>query len=261
MSRSKAIVTVVVALTLVTLMLAEPPGQPVKDPLGRPSTFFTDDTGARAILLVLRKVLGPDAAQQHRAPLDSLGGDGPDTLIVAGPSRPLEPTDEEALDQWLDGGGQLILATQDGWPLSETEDSYLESYGVSQKAVTLSQFSQTLQPDGPSLWLRHAATWEGECEVLFRSQEQVVAIEIPVGEGRIVALADPWILSNDSLKLGDNGLWIVRLVEEWGDGRALFDEFHHGFGERATLFAVMGRFLASPWGWPVGQLALAGLLY
>src|SRR6266705_3647114 len=60
----------------------------------RPSTFFTDPTGARALLLVMKRLL--PSVEQWRRPLNSLAlpshQSAPATLIVAGPDHPTTPT-------------------------------------------------------------------------------------------------------------------------------------------------------------------------
>ena len=83
----------------------------------RPSTFFTDPTGARALLLVMRKLL--PSVEQWRRPLYLLPlpdqADGASTLIVADPGRPISDRESQHLDRWLAAGGQLILLTGNGW--------------------------------------------------------------------------------------------------------------------------------------------------
>src|SRR5438128_9008158 len=61
------------------------------------------------------------SAQQWRRPLNSLtlpsDQSAPGTLLVAGPEKPITQTEAEHLDRWLAEGGQLILATDTGWPV------------------------------------------------------------------------------------------------------------------------------------------------
>ena len=84
--------------------------------LRRPSTFFTDPSGARALLLVMKQLL--PAAEQWRRPFHLLPAPvEASTLIIAGPQRPLGSREVEDLERWLDAGGQLILLTANGWPI------------------------------------------------------------------------------------------------------------------------------------------------
>src|SRR5262249_4453797 len=78
--------------------------------LQRPSTFFTDSSGARAVYLVLQRVL--TSAEQWRFPtteLEQPSRAGASTLIAMGPND-LGQEEAKALDEWIVSGGQLILA-------------------------------------------------------------------------------------------------------------------------------------------------------
>jgi hypothetical protein len=86
-------------------------------------------------------------------------------------------------------------------------------------------------------------------------------VELPVGHGRIVAVADPAMASNGALRRSDNAVWLVGLLTGWSAGRVLFDEYHHGFGQKRGALELVQGFLSTPWGWCVLQLAAAGLLY
>ena len=89
----------------------------------RPSTFFTDDSGARALLVVMQRLF--PGSSQWRQPLFALpiGSQAEQpgaaaTLIVAGPAHPLGPNEATVLLQWVAAGGQLILCAEDGWKIA-----------------------------------------------------------------------------------------------------------------------------------------------
>jgi hypothetical protein len=67
--------------------------------------------------------------------------------------------------------------------------------------------------------------------------------------------------SNEALRRSDNAVWLVSLAAGWGGGGVLFDEYHHGFGQKRSAAALTGAFLMTPWGWCILQIAAAGLLY
>src|SRR5918996_4013106 len=74
-------------LILLATILGSLAGQRSADPfLRRPSTFFTDPSGARALLLVMNQLL--PSAEQWRCPLNLLESptdqSAPSTLVVAG---------------------------------------------------------------------------------------------------------------------------------------------------------------------------------
>jgi hypothetical protein len=293
-------ITAILAVSLLAVLAAvlgalSVPRSP--DPLlKRPSTFFTDESGARALLLVMKQLL--PAAEQWRRPLNLLplpAGDGsPATLIVAGPTRPISPSEADHLDRWLTAGGQLILASGDGWRVSRRLTPQDEEEPGEEAANVLANEAGKAAPEEPTFLSRHAQgiTWSkpggvtneritgslvptGELNVQSRQRfsateaSQVVAsagknalaIEVPVGQGRIVALADPTIVSNRALSQGDNAIWLVTLAAGWRNGKVLVDEFHHGFGTQRGATELTWLFLKTPWGWCVLQIVAAGLLY
>ena len=87
------------AFLILSVLVANLSTPKQSDPVAqRPSTFFTDPTGARALLLIMRRLL--PAAEQWRRPLDQLphaGSDGASSLIVADP-KVLEQTFRRELD-------------------------------------------------------------------------------------------------------------------------------------------------------------------
>src|SRR5215831_5826933 len=98
-------------LIVVIAMLSSTPSTDTM--LKRPSTFFTDSNGARAIYLVLQRVL--PSVEQLRLPLTVLKDrPRPRTLIALGPG-PIGQGEADALDAWIRSGGQLILAANMDW--------------------------------------------------------------------------------------------------------------------------------------------------
>ena len=254
----------------------------------RPSTFFTDPSGARALFLVVKQLL--PAAEQWRRPIHFLplpaAPGAALTLIAAGPARPLSTAEAKHLDSWLSAGGQLILFTANGWPLrqravandvdsdgergSENADSretLLSHYGASlrwtkaDKARTGRAAGSSI-PDGEIVlrWRRSFMSTDG-AKVIAAMDNTAIAVEVPVGQGRIVAIADPTIASNSALRRSDNAVWLVSLAAGWGAGKILFDEYHHGFGQKRSTVELAYIFFMTPWGWCVLQLVAAGLLY
>lgn len=254
--------------------------------LQRPSTFFTDPSGGRALFLVIKQFL--PAAEQWRRPIHLLplprDRDGASTVIAAGPARPLSTSEAEHLHRWLSGGGQLILLTANGWPVRQRVASdHVELEPAAEDDATRETFLSRYTPGlhwtkggklatgraaGSSIpkeeiilgWRRHF-TETGEAKIIAAANNAALAIEVPVGEGRIVAVADPAMATNGALRRSDNAVWLVRLAAAWGNGKILFDEYHHGFGQKRGTAELTRAFLITPWGWCVLQIGAAGLLY
>ncbi len=91
--------------------------------------------------------------------------------------------------------------------------------------------------------------------VLYAMDGWPVAVERPVGRGRLVLLADAYALSNEAL-LADRATPLLA----WLAGRAsrvVFDETHHGLYEPAGLTSLMRR--TGMQGFGLGALVLAAL--
>lgn len=78
--------------------------------------------------------------------------------------------------------------------------------------------------------------------VLYRDQVGAVAAFSPVGDGGIFWCTSPWSFSNDGLKAHPENLDFVLALAALQPGvTILFDEYHHGFGVRANMWAVAPR--------------------
>jgi hypothetical protein len=290
-NRLTATVATVVFLVLSTVLATFSTRESTDAILQRPSTFFTDRTGARALLLVMKQLL--PSVEQWRRPLSLLAlpnqPDAPATLIVAGPGKPISKTESDYIDRWLSAGGQLMLLTATGWPTGQRMKSNDESSGETQSISkdqvddrsakflfryapslrwTKSEKANTGEGSGASMpsrglrlrWQRSFAE-TGDANVIAVANNEALAVEIPVGRGRIIAIADPTMASNGALRRSDNAVWLVSVAAGRGNGKILVDEYHHGFGDKRGTAELTRAFLATPWGWCVLQIAAAGLLY
>ena len=52
--------------------------------------------------------------------------------------------------------------------------------------------------------------------MIAAGNNEALAVEIPRVEGRIVAIADPTMISNGALRRSDNAVWLVTLAAAWG---------------------------------------------
>jgi hypothetical protein len=270
----------------------------------RPSSFFTDPTGARALLRVLETLL-PEVGTWRR-PLTTLPGldatNRPATLLVAGPSRPLTPGETERLIAWIEAGGQLLLFTDDGWPIEQSrtnqpppaaradaapprptggdargpgrgrsigEDTLVARLGT---RFSLEPHREPFEVDLPRINPANAVAppvrvrtlaapaWSGTFEPLAADAEPVVAIEIRRRAGRAIVIADPAFVSNETLRMADNAVWLVDACVS-RPGPVYIDEYHHGFGELRSQTELAWAFFRTPWGWCALQLIAAGGLY
>lgn len=250
----------------------------------RPSTFFTDSSGARGLFEVLRALLGD--VRTWRRPLTDLpavsADHPPGTLLVAGPGRPLSPAEASRLVSWIEAGGQLLLFSEDGWAVEGNRSARTGSgagqsrndtllarlgtglhvtRGVEPVKVDLPRINPTTA-GAPPVRVRVQGTpaWSGVYRALATSGQFAAAIEVRRQAGRVVVVADPGFVSNESLRHADNAVWILDACAG-RPGPVYIDEYHHGFGEPRSQAALAWAFARTPWGWCTIQLAVAAGLY
>ena len=94
---------------------------------------------------------------------------------------------------------------------------------------------------------------------IFGDRAGPLALEIPVGRGRLIAIADGGLWSNSQLPRSENAVLLANLLAHYGQpgGRVLFDEYHHGDISEAngSVWEDLGR----PLQLALIQLGLAGL--
>jgi len=211
----------------------------------RPSTFFTDRTGTRALLLILQQIM--PATEQWRRPFSELPSQSASvrsTLIIMSPETALTESEAATLDRWITSGGQLILATNKEWRIRKPLKSEKPAKEEDQFFAGGYLGRNNLQPQADI------------------SGEKAVAATITksMGAGRILFVSDPYAFSNETLRTTDNAVWIAARTSEWSN-TILIDEYHHGFGQRRDMLPLIGTFLVSPWGFLCMQLALAGAVF
>jgi len=231
-----------ILIAAITLLSVDTPGDFINK---RPSTFFSDRTGTRALLLILQQI--NPATAQWRRPFSDLSthmDSARSTLVVMGPKDPLSETEAAALDRWITAGGQLLLATDKEWQIRKPR-----------RVRVAEKEEDDFSPQG--FLARH-----GMKPTPNISGEDAVAAATTrsVGAGRIVFVSDLYAFSNATLRTTDNAVWIADRISEWSDS-VFIDEYHHGFGQRREMLPLIGTFLISPWGFVCMQLALAGIVF
>lgn len=71
--------------------------------------------------------------------------------------------------------------------------------------------------------------------VHFATSEKNLVADLPYGDGRIVLLSDPYVVSNGGIGIVDNAQLALNLVAT-KDGVVAFDEYHLGFGADSNRF-------------------------
>lgn len=99
---------------------------------------------------------------------------------------------------------------------------------------------------------------------MYGAQKVPVIAQFTLDRGSVIVVSDINFLGNNDLRHDDGAILMVRLLEQLDpvhDRRVVFDEYHQGFGQGASLPAVVGAALAqTPPGRVVLQLGVAGLI-
>ncbi len=270
------VITTLAILIFILLFIYLNPAKPSKSFFyEKTSTFYTDESGTRAIFLVLKAFL--PSVKRWMKSLEVLPPPemyNPSSLLIMGPSLGIKAAEADSLDNWVRRGGQLIIASQDSWSCMPGEDSveeettsaegsfrpvgYLCRHGFSfiAREEELEEYSDATG----KLLLKGNALHKGDFKALFNGKAGIKGGEKCLGLGRIIVITDKLVWSNQRLSQSRNGAWLVSTVLSWGNGRLLIDEFHHGFQKTRGAFSLMLHFFTSYWGFAFLQLAAAGLL-
>jgi len=215
-----------------------------------------------------------------RQPWTKLGGGPKDVLIAidpradtpnfsltggsAGDKTQLGSADAAALRHWLAAGRTAILLTnrlasgQNG-PTPSEDDAQTFGDALDLIAETASPpTSRTefapLQPVRDTEGILSLYSDSGarlkrqrpDALALFGDGSGTLALDIPVGKGRLIAVSDSQLFSNANLPRSENALFLANVLAHYGQpgGRVLFDEYHHGDaagGSGETVWSTLGR--------------------
>jgi len=168
---------------------------------------------------------------------------------------------------WLD-----VLDTTRRGPVCPQLPSRLEWVtGPVVDGLAMSEDCQVLSVTAPSdadglpvmVWLHGGAYVSGGGEAPKYDADELAR------RGRVVVVSDPDLFRNDVIRRCSwaTDVRAVRMLEWLRDGGdaprtvLVFDEYHQGFGHRASLFGTIGDFLGQhPLGRTLVQLALAALV-
>jgi hypothetical protein len=210
---------------------------------GRPTTHSAGIQGYKVLYLWL-KDLGIQIERWEK-PLKNLPRGG--VLLIIEPELGPGPGELKALDGWVRSGGVLfLLASQ---PNPYMKQFGFEVEGLSPRVPEGKKEEAWLQP-GP--YIRggiqigskgHPGLTSSLPETVFHARDSwgnVLGV-VQGGDGRVVAVADPHLFSNQSLGKGDHALLALDLIlNHLGEGVVMVDEYHHGYGRATT---VLGHLL------------------
>ena len=233
----------------------------------RLTSYSSQPAGAQGIYDVLAR-LGWDVSRRRtplRAPLDTSA-----TYLLLAPPIPPSATEVGTLLDAVRAGADAIVAPSSGSPLAD-------SLGVARTPLPMGYLSVAAGPDtgysqGAAAAVHEAAMGvhsfsrflvpqaaRDEVEPRYPSDLRVlVQVEVDTtlrpaiaarrfGAGRVLVLADPLFLRNGDARDTSSTVLMVRLLEWLALDRqrpVVFDEYHQGFGDHASLPGTIARALA-----------------
>ena len=206
----------------------------------RRTTYSAAAGGYKALYLWLQSLDLPVGRWEET--FESLPQDG-SVLVLVEPELGPGTGEMEALKEWVSGGRTLVLIASRPNPfLKNMEFALVPVFGMHKKVVknerllfqpgTYTQGIHRLESDGHAdLTSQHPET-----VVLIRSKWGGLLAVRAEGNGRVICLSDPNLLSNQSLRDGDHArLALNLLLAHRGDGSLLIDEYHHGYGRVTSV--------------------------
>ncbi len=209
---------------------------------GPPSTYNAASAGYKALYLWLREMGVP--AKRWESPFTELTREAK-VLLMMSPSLGPGPDELKALENWVRGGGTLVLVS---WPWN----AFAKHFGFEQKRRPQDQKKEeeslSFQP-GPYIRGQrtimskmHPGIDSMKSEAIVHSRDAfgnlIVAME--EGKGRVIMIADPSLFSNLHLRKGDHArLALDLLLTHLGEGLLLIDEYHQGYGRVTSVAAYV----------------------
>lgn len=232
-----------------------------------PSTYNAKGSGTKGLYLWLQELGLP--VRRWERPLTTLPTQAT-LVLVLGPRLPFEEQELRALEEWIRGGGVLFLADDSVggpvpgvWPGAPVLTFGLQPRTGGKPGTIRPAFPSpyaagvgTIQPTG---WVRfHRQRPEGWAPLFAEGVGDVLAIR-RLGEGTIIALTDPGLLSNARLELAGHARLALNIVQAHrARGEVLVDEFHHGHGHQSSFLRYL-KGTAVPW--LLAQAAVAFLVF
>lgn len=225
------------------------------------------DSGGSVLLIIDPRV------QSDFSTLTS-SGDGADE--EARDRTLLNAADAQTLREWLRAGHTAVLMasrlpSNRGSGSSGANDTFGDAIDIIAESASPSGATEfaPLQPtpDTESVLSLHSAAdarlkrQSGDGLALFGDRAGPLALLVPVGRGRLVAIADAGFASNANLPRAENAAFLANVLARAARPGAtvLFDEYHHGDAELAagtTIWSAMGR----PLQLALIQIGLAGIV-
>ncbi|HYP29885.1 MAG TPA: DUF4350 domain-containing protein [Blastocatellia bacterium] len=184
------------------------------------------------------------------------------TLLLIAPPAEHNPNAEEfaRLKEWVEAGGELIIIDREikvDFGEANVETGWAE-YGEDARPLQPTPYTRGVERVSLSAAAsRIDVTGRAGAHPTYHvgDADSAVLADITLGKGRIVLLADPFVVANNGISQRDNVVLALNLVQAGRFGTVAFDEYHHGHGSSKPA-GLMSYFEGTPLPWMMWQAVL-----
>jgi len=194
------------------------------------SSYSTSPEGCKGAFLLCREMGFP--VERLEFPLEDL----PDirgVLIISEPEMSLTEREVFILKKWVTPGNTLVF-------LSCRDNNFFADLNINIEESDSSGLFQPLQPSSLTEGVRNIqvsslarlqSDLSGVVEI-FGDPSGGVVITFPAGEGFVVLLSDPDLISSKNIGKVDNPVLFINILKLYTPpgGKIYFDDYHHGYG-------------------------------
>ncbi|MBI3988985.1 MAG: DUF4350 domain-containing protein [candidate division NC10 bacterium] len=203
------------------------------------STYHPTPGGVKAAYLFLRE-LGFQV-ERWRKPFQDLPREGR-LLFTVAPLYPLNQDEVDRLLTWVEGGGVVVYVEDRPTSLLKRLDVAVASWEGQEEALPAIPSVYTLGIEVLSPRGQHRFVAQPGMAVHVGQGRSGLVLSFRRGEGKVILIADPELLSNRGIGQADNGRLLVNIAGAHGSGgRIFFDEYHQGYFEEEGLMSYLGR--------------------
>lgn len=229
--------------------------------LSIPSTYSASPGGARAAYLLLQE-LHYEVSRWERSPTELPSDPQGAVLILAEPLETPTKEEREALQSFVDKGGQVILTgarIKSFFPEGKVDAEIPTAEWKTFSADVPSNYTV----GAPKIVLQTGTTWrspEASQLPLYGDTGSPVVVSWRIGDGRILWWAAPTPLTNSGISREGNLNFFLNAMSFPLPGKKsaveiYWDEYFHG--ERASLWSYVRK---TPVGWGLLQISALGLI-
>ena len=225
------------------------------------TSYSAEERGTKALYLLLEELgYKPERLRTSYG----LGMRSAGLAIVVVPEKPIDETYTEQLLEWVRQGNTLLFVPGRSRPPLLVSLRLRLRQGLPRERKSIAPFQAT-----------HLTAGVGELSIQsgsrirtarqdvvvrhFRDKAGVVALSLLEGEGTVIVLSDPYLVTNAGLSKGDNLNLLVNVLLTYAANTktVYFDEYHHGFERRPTVLHLLK---GTSLGWALVQVAVAVIL-